>query len=260
MRHQADLHGSKALRKRRADTAIRLFAAVAVLGGMAAAPALAGSIGPTCTSCQGGVYTLTYNPAPLQTSAHWDLWEIALTVDSRGFNGDPEGSANDYIDQVAFKISSHVATNNAAPQPRLSTFEVISGTSAFSLSNWSGPNMGGLNATGCNGSGSGFICVDYVKTGTLPERGIPVNGIYRWTFEVPVSLGGLFTQSQYLTQDASIKARYVSASGDKVGSLVSEDLRLTPDTLTAVPEPVSAVLLLTVIAGVALTFRKSLRS
>jgi nucleoside recognition membrane protein YjiH len=87
-----------------------------------------------------------------------------------------------------------------------------------------------------------------------------VNGIYRWTFEVPVSLGGLFTQSQYLTQDASIKARYVSASGDKVGSLVSEDLRLTPATLTAVPEPVSAVLLLTVIAGVALTFRKSLRS
>jgi hypothetical protein len=153
-----------------------------------------------------------------------------------------------------------VATENDAPSPRLSSFAVSSGESGFSLSNWRGPNAGGLNASGCSGAGSGFLCLDYVRTGALAAPGLPVNGIYRWTFEVPIEIGGLFIQSQSLRTEASIKARYVSASGDKIGALVSEDIRLTPKTLAATPEPVSVILLLTVIAGTALTFRKSVRS
>jgi hypothetical protein len=228
---------------------------------MLALPAVAeaGTIGPSCQSCQGGVYTLTYNSVPVATSpGQWNVWQIALTIDSRYF--DPNRPVTEsFIDEVGIKVSSSIATAAAAPAPRLAGFTVLtSPTSSLGVSNWTAPLAGGVNAGGCSGSGGGFLCADYLPSPGSTAPGVPVNGIYRWTFEVPVSVGALFTPPS--SGAASIKARYVTAAGDKIGALVSEDISLTALTVTAeVPEPLSFTLLLTAVAGFTWKYRKRLK-
>ena len=185
---------------------------VVALAAVTASAASAGTIGPTCSTCQGSIYTLTnLGLAPIDldpSDGSFNTYRIALTIDTSGYTG---GGTD--IDQVAIKVASSVdkAVLESAP----------GGVSDWTL------QAGGLNANGCSGSGSGFECSNWVIGS---PTGAGVNGPpLTWIFDVDVA-------SPLLTSDdaASIKARYVDGSGNKVGALVSEGITLSP---TTVPEP-----------------------
>jgi hypothetical protein len=201
-----------------------LSCAVVVLS---AATARADSIGPTCATCQGSIYTL--DNLGLVTDLYpsdnsFDTYRIMLTIDTSGYTG---GGVR--IDEVAVKVSSAVSAAKLIDAP--------GGASVWQLV------PGGLNASGCSGSGSGFECSDWI-VGSADGAIIP-GPLLRWVFDVDVS-GGLLAG----TNQASIKARYVDSNNVKVGALVSEDIALGPPT-TTVPEPATLALLG---MGVALAF------
>jgi PEP-CTERM motif len=202
----------------------RLVARIAVLALSAlcgaAAVARANSIGPNCGTCQGSIYTLTNlgQIADINTSdGVADTWRISLSVDTSTYTG-----GGQRIDEVAVKVS------NAVDRAKL-----ISAPGGVAV--WEQLEAGGLNANGCNGSGSGFDCADW-KLGSTSGAFIP-GPLLTWVFDIDVN-GALFTGANM----ASLKARYVDARDQKVGALVSENITLgTP--LTPVPEPGSLILL-----------------
>ena len=186
---------------------------------LSAATARADSIGPTCATCQGSIYTLDNLGlvADLYPADNlFDTYRIMLTIDTSGYTG---GGVR--IDEVAVKVSSAVSAAKLVDAP--------GGAALWQLV------PGGLNANGCSGSGSGFECSDWI-VGSLGGAVIP-GPLLRWVFDVDIS-GGLLAG----TNQASIKARYVDTNNVKVGALVSEAITLGPPT-TQVPEPATAALL-----------------
>ncbi len=191
--------------------------------------AYADSIGPTCETCQGSIYTLT--DALLSQSGGNSTYAITYTIDTTGYTG---GGA--FINTVAVKVTS---------------FKYSSMPGSFSLvqapggvANWTA-QAGGLNANGCDGSGAGFLCAQDDHTAPVPK------GTYTWVFDITIPTGQLDTGSN----GASIKAEYVDASGHKVGALVSEDLTLST---TPVPEAAPTVLLGMALLGVGVVCRSTL--
>jgi hypothetical protein len=186
---------------------------------MNSVPALAGSIGPSCGSCQGSIYTLEnlgLASADLYTAdGSFDTWRIALTIDTDDYTG-----TGVRIDEVAIKVSS--SANQAV------LVDAPGGAGVWKVV------PGGLNANGCSGSGSGFECSDWL-VGSLGGATIP-GGPFTWVFDIDVS-SALLTG----TNGASIKARYVDQYGNKVGALVSENITLGPPV--TVPEPGTLALL-----------------
>jgi len=173
-------------------------------------PAAADSIGPVCLpeeTCQGSIYTLTYNPVPVGT----DTYEFTYTIDTSGYNG-----GGSYLDDVALKIANSIVSATLMSAP--------GGTGNWLLT------MGGLNNNGCSGSGSGFDCADATSLGVFNAVPGPT---YTWVFDINVGGSSLLTAENA----ATIKARYVNGSGNKVGALVSENITLQP-----VPEPASLAL------------------
>jgi hypothetical protein len=194
--------------------------AAALVFGLAASQAGATSIGPSCGTCQGSIYELTYDPTPVATTAATETWRIAYTIDTSGYDG-----TGVYINTVAMKVSSSFVAASLVDAPG-------------GVGNWI-EMSGGLAAAGCSGSGSGFDCVAFRVAIALAPT-VP-GATYAWAFDVEIESGGLFTG----TDEASVKARYVSSTGLKVGALVSENLTLS------VPEPSAAFLLAgaTVVGG-----------
>jgi len=188
----------------------RLLKSILITGfitAVSAAHANAASIGPNCATCQGSTYTLSVlgmaptdlNPA----DASFDTYLIALTIDTTGYTG--TGVA---IDEIAIKVADSVdaASMVDAPGP-VGSWQLV---------------PGGLDASGCTGSGSGFDCSDWVGVGT--SQAIVHGPLLTWVLDVDVKSPLLQGVNQ-----ATIKARYVDASGNKVGALVSENI--------TVPEP-----------------------
>jgi len=96
-----------------------------------------------------------------------------------------------------------------------------------------------LNASGCNGSGSGFICANgtpgaHLFSGSNPQ-------LLVWQFLItgtPPSLG----------ETAHIKYHYVDVGGNKVGDLGSFDIAIqciggNGCAASTVPEPVTSALI-----------------
>lgn len=190
--------------RQRIPSKLLLGGALLLLGSTAAT---ADPIGPTCDggTCQGSIYELTY-------SSLNGSYAVSLDIDTSGYTG-----MGEYIDTVAFKISSSIddATLVSAPDGP-----------------WTDPVEATLNAGGCAGGGSGWVCTQATNSGGA------VNGTLSWDFIVDIG-GDLFTEPF----EASVKARYVNAEGEKVGDLVSEDITLQPDgdgngdNGVTVPEP-----------------------
>ncbi len=178
-------------------------------------PAVSGadSIGPNCGTCQGSIYTLEYGGAPIATTATTETFRITLTIDTSGYNG-----PGIQLNAVAIKVSSMLVS--------MSLIDAPDGAAAWTT--W----MGGLNANGCSGSGSGFDCAYAGLHGvTVP------GGTYSWVFDLQMNTGALFTAPN----SSSIKARYIDAKGGKAGALVSENITL--QDLQVIPEPTTAALL-----------------
>jgi len=201
---------------------IRLLSAAAAISLLSLAmPAGATPIGPDCGTCQGATYELTYSGSPISSTPTTQTFEITLTINPTGYNG---GGA--FINAVAPKVSSAVDAVKLVSAP---------GT----LTNWT-TMTGGINANGCSGSGSGFVCAK--DTSPPTDAPVPFAGTYSWVFDLTVPTGGLTPNS------GSIKVQYTDGSGNKVGSLVSEEI-----TLEVIPEPST---LLLVAAGLGVLARR----
>jgi MYXO-CTERM domain-containing protein len=193
--------------------------------------AFADPIGPNCGSCDGGIYTLTWSGTPQSTTATTETDRITLTINTAGvpasLTSQGGGAGPFFLNAVAIKIASSVraATLVAAP----------GGTGNWTL------GTGGINAGGCDGSGSGFECADWTAVGA----GAALGGTLVFTFDETIALGSLITSNL----GASIKAQYVNAAGSKVGALVSEGITLQTSSsgissTGSAPEPSSSSLAL----------------
>jgi len=185
------------------------FPAYALLAAMTAAIASAGTIGPNCNSCNGGIYTLSYSN--LQTSGGTTTLDVLLSIDAANVSSTLGATA--YVRDVAVKVSS--STNTSGNSLLLAP---------VSLVNWSLAD-GGLSATGCSDAGSGYACADWGGSGPGVATG---NGILDWKFHLSIPAGSLITSPL----GDSLKVLYVDSSGSKIGALVSEGI-----TLSEIPEP-----------------------
>ena len=199
-----------------------------------ASAATAAPIGPSCGTCQGSIYDLTYDPDPVATTANSETWRITLSIDTSGYNG-----PGVFLNTVAIKVASDFLAANLVSAPG-------------NLDDWN-EIAGGLAAAGCTGSGSGFDCVAFHANLALAPA-VP-GATYAWVFDVEVASGELFTGAG----QASVKARYVTATGFKAGALVSEGITLTQYNVPDVPEPGSVALLSVAGAALALVERRRTR-
>jgi hypothetical protein len=185
-------------------------------------PAEALPIGPSCATCDGAIYELSVlnmgDPLADADPLH-ETYRFELDIDTNTYSG-----GGLYLDNVAVKVSNSVVA--------YSLFDAPGGSADWGTF----PVPSGLNDGGCNGSGNGWICADGLANG---GKGVAVttgNGVgtdYSFVFDITVNNGTLFDINGY--DNFSIKARYVDANGNKIGSLLSENV--------TVPEP-SALLLL----------------
>ena len=165
-------------------------------------------------------------------------------------------SATSYVLDVGVQVTNNYLTANGGPG---SVTDFINGLAIIPDNNgtftsasltghpggmWSLQN-GGLNASGCSGSGTPFVCAGSNNMGatlftfnTVTHTNTPNTLIFQFTINgTPPSLG----------DTAHIKYHYITNAGSNVGSLGSFDIAIqcigggTCDAST-VPEPVTSAL------------------
>jgi hypothetical protein len=211
--------------------------------------AIADTIGPDCDTCQGAIFSL--ESFLLENNATEDRYAIRLTMNTAALLTAPDPASA--IDSVAVNAIDSVAVKTTAQSDAW-----VGGFNLFAApggqASWN-QMPGGLNGGGCDGSGNGFFCEDWVGAGF----GAPVGGtlVFLWT--------GLVDPSDLKTGflDVSIKARFVNADGEKTGDLLSEGITLQPEPVgvdprqvIANPEPTSLLLLGSGLMGLAALRRR----
>lgn len=178
---------------------VALFSLVCLL----VSAASAGTIGPICATCQGGIYELSYTP--VSSDGTTDVYNVYFAVDTLAYTG-----PGLYIGAVAPKVSPIV------------TSAVL--LSAPSGSVWDSPG-GGLYANGCTSyTGGGFFCTAAIGNGA------PIsNHLNEWIWQVSIPSYTLFTGENA----ARIKVMFTNDCEEKVGVLVSHSITLD----SQVPEP-----------------------
>lgn len=204
---------------------------LAALLAAVAPQASAGTIGPLCGTCQGGVYTLEYEL--LSSGGGIDVIKVILDIDTSAYTG---GGA--YITDVAPKVSSSVVS--------ATLLSAYGGNGSWTT------GLGGLSADGCNGAGSGFFCSQSLGLGA------PVVGpSFPWEWQVSLPTGTLFLGDV----QASLKVRYADVNGKKVGDLVSENITITPgEPPGQIPEPPTSALLVVGLGFLGLRKARRIRS
>ncbi len=165
--------------------------------------ATAATIGPSCGTCQGGVYSLTYSTVSTNVGG-LDTYNLFLNINTSSYNG-----GGTLIEAVAPKIVSNTLVSETL-------LSAPGGTAGWYTIN------GGLNAAGCDGSGAGFFCSG---SNTNASAALVSSVNNAWTWQVAVTAG---TPLLTGANAASLKVDYTDANGAKVGALVSEGITLTP--------------------------------
>jgi hypothetical protein len=189
-----------------------LLAAMGLLVG--ADSVRAATLGPTCGTCFGSIYTLDYlgqSGSTILTETH----RVSLTIDAHGFQ-EPANKPNQYISSVALRVSSLVlwAALESAP----------GGTSSWNT------RYGSLGAGNCNGIGLGWICAQDSQPNAAATSA--ANPVYSWVFQLTTLRG---TELFFGNNEASIRANYDPMNG----AVMSENITLGGE----VPEPATLSLL-----------------
>jgi hypothetical protein len=175
------------------------LALMVALAGLSSPRLSAATIGPSCGSCYGATYTLS--ESLLSSTKTTSTYQVTYSINTKGYIY----NATDYIQQVAVKISNNVISSSLVSAP-------LGG-------NWTLQN-GGLNSSGCSGSGAGFICA---SDGT---SAVANGSTYTWVFDIQTN--GTIASTEM------IKANYNPAAGILMSENIPEDL--LPPT-GPVPEP-----------------------
>jgi PEP-CTERM motif-containing protein len=145
-----------------------------------------------------------------------------------------------FVNAIAFKIDAFENHYDATP--------TVTGPPE---SGWA-IMPGGISASGCSGSGSGFFCANSSGSGAAPAIG----GTDVWTFLLDVNDGnGPFPNP--FTSTGSFKAHFTDLEGVKTGSLLSEAITYgAPPADVSTPEPATLLLFGTGLAAIATAIRR----
>lgn len=178
---------------------MRKLSSIVFLACLAAGGAYGTLVGPNCSTCQGGIYDLTY--APVSIGAFYDMFSVQLSINTASYVG-----SGVVISEVAQKISNSVAS-----------FTLTSAPGGIGMWN---SQFGGIGANGCSGSGSGFIC-SASSLGAAPLSNSP--NTWRWDVTIP---------HNSLAEIPSLSARFEDINGQMAGALVFEEMPGVPEPLT----------------------------
>lgn len=168
---------------------------------------------------------ITYNLTQNSISANSLTAFFTLTISGENTASDTEGGRTG-INAIAFN----------QPSPGTVTSGVMTSPSGFSFM------LGGLNSSGCNGSGN-FFCFD--NTAIPPTPSTLLSGPLTFTFNVTANTAGVW--SNYTNPDFKI---------DWVGTKNNYDLVSLPIPVNGVPEPATWAMMLLGFAGVGMTMRR----
>ena len=166
----------------------------------------AATIGPgaDCDTCLGGAYGLSADL--LSATDSQETFRITYSIDLSLYNGP---AAATYVSALAAKVASG---------PNLYSWETVlpGGTPTDGV--WV-DETGNLNSGGCDGSGGGWVCLQWVSGNQLL-----VGGSYAWVFDVTVKKGTLMDV-------ASIQANF----DPPTGVLMSEKITVPEGGATELP-------------------------
>jgi hypothetical protein len=183
-----------------------LFSSISLL----CAPVSAGTVGPNCTNCFGGVYTLNAVQLATAAPAGFQNWRLSVGLD---FTGDQvPASTNRYISAIGIHVASGLGN--------LDNFSTVSLPTS---GNW---NDGILGVTGCDDGITGWTCLQYNSGNQIL---IDAHSTYSWVFDVAVRNGTMELDDSTLYVNFNRVGQPLSLAGS-----MWESVSLRPST--AVPE------------------------
>lgn len=166
---------------------------------------------PTSLNYNGAVYTMT------DTQIAANKYIFTLNIDLTNYT-----AGGSYLNSLAFQVNGNSS---------FTKFSLLSTPDA--LSNWNTVS-GGLNASGCSGTGAPWMCITNTSNSGKGYSITPLSSHAsdKYVFE--------FDGVTLTSAGVELKANYVDSYGNKVGSLISAPI--TP--VSAVPEPQTYAMML----------------